>query len=303
MTATLLGRHDGMSNEDYHQGPGVSKSHLDVVARSPAHYWHAYVNPEREPREATAAMVIGSAIHCAILEPDEFTKRYVCAPEEAPKRPSERQVNAKKPSLDTLEAIAFWQDFDAQSQGKEILTREQWDTAQGAGQAVRRHAKAAKLLAQGRAEESFFATDEDTGLLIKCRTDWRDPGAGRVIDVKSTEDASPDAFVRSVFKYRYHVQVPWYIDTMRLAMGGAEPVREWVFLAIEKSPPYAVGLYTLPPEMVDAGRRLARRNLETIADCRMLDAWPDFGAELFELPVPGWMRKQLGLDSPEQDFD
>src|SRR3546814_1967815 len=70
-----------ISNDDYHAGPGISKSHLDSIApelgQAPLHYWHKYVNPERERAEPTAAMVLGTAIHTAILEPDLLNQTVV----------------------------------------------------------------------------------------------------------------------------------------------------------------------------------------------------------------------------------
>src|SRR5690606_39465824 len=61
-----------MSNEEYHSLPdSISKSGLDLIARSPAHYRYA------ERREPTRAMVIGTAIHAAILEPDVFATEYL----------------------------------------------------------------------------------------------------------------------------------------------------------------------------------------------------------------------------------
>src|SRR5690554_8185442 len=61
-----------MSNEEYHDLPdSISKSGLDLIVRSPAHYRFA------EHREPTRAMVIGTAIHAAILEPDVFATEYL----------------------------------------------------------------------------------------------------------------------------------------------------------------------------------------------------------------------------------
>lgn len=68
----------GLSNEAYHAGPGISKSQLDDIAINPAVYlWrkHAPVDVEK-----TAALDMGSALHCLLLEPEEFDKRFVVAP-------------------------------------------------------------------------------------------------------------------------------------------------------------------------------------------------------------------------------
>lgn len=70
--------HD-LSNEDYHSGPAISKSQLDDIAISPAVYqWkkHAPIDEEK-----TQALDMGTALHCILLEPDEFEKRFIVAPE------------------------------------------------------------------------------------------------------------------------------------------------------------------------------------------------------------------------------
>jgi hypothetical protein len=61
-----------ISNEQYHADPAVSASHLHAIARSPYHYWSRYLDPNRKPVEPTAAMRLGSLVHCAVLEPDEL---------------------------------------------------------------------------------------------------------------------------------------------------------------------------------------------------------------------------------------
>jgi hypothetical protein len=276
-----------LTNEAYHQGPGISKSHLDVAAVSPAHYWAAYVDPNRAPREATPAMVLGTAIHTAVLEPDLFLPQYVQEPDIS------RRSNAGK---------AEYADWVQANTGKTVLTDAQWKAALGVRDAVLRHPEARKLLASGAAEQSFLAVDEQYRELVKCRTDWLDWGALRIVDVKSTDDARPEQFIRSVLTYRYHVQQAWYEDVISQALG-EEPPRTWVFLAVEKTPPYAIGLYTLPSALVQAGRAQARMDLARIVNCRMLGAWWDFAsAGPVELALPAWLRKSLDRSTAETDL-
>lgn len=277
-----------LSNEAYHGGPGISKSHLDVAAKSPAHYWAAYLDPNREPRQATPAMVLGTAIHAAILEPDLFAKQFVIAPDIS------RRSNAGKAEYD---------DWIKGNTGREVLTPEQWQVACGARDAVRGHHHASELLKRGQAELSFLGRDGVHDELVKCRTDWLSWDDGLIVDVKSTEDASPAAFIRSVLTYRYHVQQAWYLDVIEQALGDV-PLLRWVFLAVEKSPPYAVGLYTLPPAMVAAGRIQARADLARIVHNKLLGTWWDYGsAGTTELEVPPWMQRQLGMNTPEVAFE
>lgn len=260
------------TNDAYHSGPGISKSHLDKIASaSPRHYWHHYLNPDRVREEPTPAMVLGSAIHSAILEPDLFPLEYVADPG------INRRTNAGK---------AEYEAFVAENAGKTVLNDEQMQTCLAVRDAVHLHPVAAGLLQGGAAEQSFYAIDPETGELIKCRTDYL--AGDMIVDVKSTEDASPDGFGKSAANFRYPMQVAWYHDVMDAAFGEHPP--HWVFLAVEKKPPYAVGLYFTEPDVVQRARLACRRDLMRIVQGKRTGQWPDYGAEALPLNLPAWWK-------------
>lgn len=66
---------DQLPNEEYHALDAISKSDLDKINRSPAHYKYAKENPT----PPTPAMERGTAVHMAVLEPELFARSY--APE------------------------------------------------------------------------------------------------------------------------------------------------------------------------------------------------------------------------------
>ena len=101
----------GIGNEEYHKGPGLSSSDLKLLARSPLHYKTAKAfHPEE-----TNAMRLGTAVHCAILEPDRIDVEYVLAPEGI-----DRRTKAGK---------AQWAELEAT--GKTILSCEEAQVVQG----------------------------------------------------------------------------------------------------------------------------------------------------------------------------
>lgn len=268
-----------IDNDAYHAGPGISKSHLDSIApecgKTSLHYWAKYLDPDREREEPTPARVLGAAIHTAILEPDTLTERVVAGLDIG------RRSNADK---------ATWADFEAANAGKIILPAESYQDVLAIRNAVHRHPVAGPLLRDGKAEQSFYATDPETGELIKCRTDFMANSGEFILDLKSTENASPAEFARSVANFRYHVQQAWYEDLLDILYG--EHPRYWMFLAVEKKPPYAVGIYYLPHEAVRLGGILARRDLNRIVECKQTNYWPDHGTEAQELALPAWYMKQ-----------
>ena len=67
-----------LSNEDYHEQNALNKSGIVQLAKSPAHFHEWYHAANEEP---TKAMVIGTAIHTAILEPDKYDQSIIIAPQ------------------------------------------------------------------------------------------------------------------------------------------------------------------------------------------------------------------------------
>ena len=261
------------SNADYHADPAVSASHLHAVAKSPYHYWSRYLDPKRSAPEPTAAMRLGSLVHCAVLEPSELAGRYgVCAP---------RNTKAGKE-----------QAADMAAAGIEAVTGSDMELALAMADAVRSHQAAAALLAHGKAEQSFWWDDAGTGLRCKCRPDWY--YGSTVVDLKTTTDASPAGFARSVATFRYHVQASHYLAGLH----GAE---RFVFIAVEKTAPYAVAVYELDAAAMAAGDELRQRDMRVIADCQATKEWPGYGDTCQALSLPSWaLRNESAITS--EDF-
>lgn len=188
------------------------------------------------------------------------------------------------------DALVQWQQNNAD---RIVLTADEWDQLHAMRDAVMAHPVACKLLtaAPGDAELSVYWTDPETGELCRCRPDfWRRDGI--LVDVKTTDDASPEAFARSLVNWRYHVQHPYYLDGVAQAIkqAGASMVtpRHFLFLVVEKKAPHAVAVYRLNDESVDAGRREYRRDLDLYAKCRQANNWPGYPAEIQPIDLPTW---------------
>jgi hypothetical protein len=263
------------TNDEYHSHTeSISKSHLDVIANgSPKHYWQKYLNPDRERQEPTAAMIMGTAVHSAILEPDLFTTEIIESPD------FDRRAKVGK---------AEYEAFQQAHKGKIVLAPEDFATCLAIRDAVHAHPVAAGLLQGGRAEQSFYAIDRETGELIKCRTDYMHDSGAMIVDVKTTEDASPNGFGKSAANFRYPIQTAWYNGVLDAAFG--EHPNTWVFLAVEKKPPYAVGIYFIEPDVLARAEIAARRDFLRIVECKRSGDWPDYGMEPMPLALPGWSK-------------
>lgn len=252
--------------ERYHIGPGVSKSQLDLVAKSPAHYLAGLDAPKKE----TPALRIGRLFHALILEPD--TVKIAVAP-----ACDKRTKNGK----------SIWERFCADNEGAEIVSGEESDILYGMKANVQRHPAANALLhsAGGWAEHSAYWTDPQSGILCRCRPDFYRPD-GIIVDLKTTEDASPDAFARSVAKYRYHVQAAFYSDGVATVTG--DFINGFAFIAVEKSAPFAVAVYQLDEQATSIGRDLYQRDLATLAECQNRNEWPAYSRKIETLSLPRW---------------
>lgn len=252
----------GMSNDAYHAYDGISKSGLDLVARSPAHY--AY----RTAHEPSRAMVIGSATHAAILEPELFAQQYMLL----------RDVTDRRSSAYKQAAEQFGAD--------NVLTGTEADSVIGMQNAIQLNRHLQSLLAQtGWCEISVFATDPVTGVLVKCRFDKLLNNL-QSIDLKTTQDLRD--FDKSVANYRYHVQQAFYTDVFEWATG--KQLQSFDFAVIEKDAPNASRLFRLDSEATAYGRKLYREALNTYADCLSKNEWPMPDGSLEYVGLPYWAQ-------------
>ena len=261
------------TNTEYHADPAVSASHLHAVAASPYHYWKRFVDPNRQRLEPTAAMRLGTLVHCAVLEPDQLLQRYgVCGP---------RNTKAGKEQAAEMEAA-----------GIEAVSEADMALAKSMCAAVREHPAAAALLQSGKAEQSFWWDDQATGLRCKCRPDWC--FGSTIVDLKTTTDASPAGFAKSVANFRYHVQQEHYLAGMA--------ADRFIFLAVEKTYPFAVGVYQLDADARAHGAELRRQNMQMIADCRAINEWPGYGTGIEPLSLPSWALRPDLTTITSDDF-
>lgn len=276
------------TNEEYHSGPGVSVGDLKLLdEKSPLHLWQRKFAPDRVV-EQTEVQMIGSAIHCALLEPDQFPYRYAVIPEGITRR--------SNIGRDLFRELA--------QEGKQALTQEQYDMVKSVADAASRLPVVRYLLSRGGAsEQSIYWIDRETGVLCRMRPDYMiEPCAefpnGLIFDAKSAEDASPEGFRKASYNYRYHQQAAWYQDGFKRTYGTAEPP-PFLFGAFEKEPPFAGKVYPASANQIALGAQLNRRALLRYAECERTGVWPGYSNELTPLGLPPWGENELrSLQAP-----
>lgn len=261
-----------MTNAEYHASGAVTKSVLDMVHKSPAYYQYFRENP----RQQTDSMLLGSVTHKLVLEPESFADEFVIEPV-CDKRTKDGKA-AYKAFLDSL------------GDGLTAVPPDVYDTAKAMAAAVKAHPVAAKLLTDGKPEESYFW--EQDGIKCSCRPDWL-RADGLVVDLKTTKDASPDGFQKSAYNFRYYVQAWWYIHGLKLL--GIDAT-EFIFIAVESTAPYTVSVYAADDLFFKLGEIEAMQDFETYKDCMKSENWYGYEKEpeIHSLSVPDWLVRKLG---------
>lgn len=163
--------------------------------------------------------------------------------------------------------------------------RDDAERIAGMVRAVMAHPVAGPLVRHGKPEVTARWKDPGTGIECKARADLYAPGLRTIVDLKSCADASPEEFAKSVARFTYHWQAAMYLDGFSRA--GAD-VDTFAFIAVEKSAPYLVAVYTLDEgALVIGGRRIAR-SLDTLSRCIASGDWPGISDRITTLSLPRW---------------
>ena len=259
----------GMSNADYHKHPAISKSKLDLARRSGRHLYDALFGP---PRASTATFDLGTALHAFALPGESLDSVAVRMPEGMKKTTKEGKA------------------FVAEHAGKIILNATDAYCLDQMMLSLREHPVSAALVNGefvGKSEQSFFATELETGLDVKCRPDFMLDDLSLIFDLKTTTDASPKGFQKSLVSYRYYVQAAWYLDVVEMATG--KRPEGFLFVAVEKQRPFSVGVYMADEQMIKIGHEHAMEDLRNIAKWKAEDNYPGYSDRAEMISLPKWM--------------
>ena len=259
----------------YRSHPAINISSLKSMSSSASKFaWE-----RKFPREPSPAMVLGSAIHAAMLQPDVFDNTYY----ELPK--IDRRTKAGKEKAAEVEAANV---------GKIGLSTQDMDTVN------RLHAKAyddpwlSQFFNKGLKERSFFRNDAYTGLTLKGKIDnWRQEG-NVVIDLKTTDCAAERVFKHDIVKYDYISQAAFYYDMVHHCSG--EKPFAFIIVAVEKTKDCDVNVFHLDNDALGVGRAMYRKWLDKYAECVKTGQWPGYDRKFINFSAPNWMLETYGSE-------
>ena len=286
--------------DEYFASSAVSNSDLKLIRESIRLY--AGRKNGSIPDTDTAAKRRGRLLHLAVLEPHEFERRVVTAPtidDDFRGTGAKARREKWKAELSTWRAS---QPADAIVVDADDRVLEQVrGMARALAESTTKAAKAARALLSGAGENevSITWTDETAARSpIDCRARLDRLIVGQrsalVVDLKTTDDPSPDAFARTIASWGYHCQAAWYCQAARELLGTVG-VR-FAFVAVRSDPPHEVAVYDLEPEAIAIGHAENRRTLRELADAIADERWEapwergddDKGFTRINLPV--WKR-------------
>lgn len=247
----------------------ISKSGIDQARRSLAHY-RAWIAGERD-LEQSAAMRMGTAVHMAVLEPARYAATYVVPPDFGDCRKTENKSARNE-----------WRAVNA---GRIELEASEAATIAGIQESLAKNADVRKHLRGTRTEVDVRWQDGETGLLCKARVDAWNEAERIAVDLKTTGDASREAFPKTCAAYGYHRQAALY----RLGFAANDkPLKQFVFIAVEKEPPYAVNLFELSDDAIVRGYSQCRLAIDAIAGATKDNAWDAYEPGIHEIDLPPW---------------
>ena len=272
------------TNAEYHgYREAISKSRLANMSVCPAYFKWCEDNPQ-EPSED---MVLGSAFHKIVLEPETFDKEFMIMPH------FDRR---------TKEGRLGYENLMNKVQGEciTLITKEQYDTICGMRDSIMANPYARKLI-NGNIEQSMYFTDELTKVECKCRPDvWRKV-ADRVVitDLKSAKSVMPNDFMRDCVKYHYDLQTAMYREGVSKNLNMPKDNIDFVFIAVEKKPPYLLNIMQADTYVIQKGEADFREYIGTYAECLETSNWYSFNGKdniINNLSLPNYLLKDKEID-------
>lgn len=259
---------------EYNRIPAVRSSALKALKKSPAHcrYAETHIDEDKTP-----SLKRGELVHCKILLPSLFHKRYCFVD-------IKRNTNAGKEQIAELEL-----EYGVGNVLTPIHERQVNEICEGAwrNKAVRQILESVE-----GTETTAIWQDEITKMDCKARFDGWNKQINAIIDIKTTMDASKFAFSRSINNFDYALSAYHYIK-------GAESVQifddeiKFLFLAIEKEAPFCSAVYLIDDEALMAGKMLHESLMNKYAECSLKDEWPGYSDKIEAISLPEYGIRRI----------
>jgi exodeoxyribonuclease VIII len=246
------------TRQQYEAIEALSFTGLKELLKSPAHYqqWKA------TPSEETKALLIGKAVHLAVLKNADFLSTYAMAPE------CDRR---------TKEGKAIWQaSMDSLAPGQVQLNFDDYNLvlsiADGAFK-ICQDAGIDCLKQDGWRECALTAKSKETPL--KGIPDLISDD-GYIYDLKTTSDSAGErSALSTILNFKYHLQAAHYIN---LAHAHRSDVRGFRVILVEKDAGHQGAIYEIAGDLLERGRKEVERAYSIYDQCSATKQWPSLAS-------------------------
>lgn len=249
---------------------------LKLLKRSPLHYLES-------EKKITPAIDFGKAYHSLILTPELFKKEYfIFNPDDRPEPEKTMASNANKAWRAELEASY-----------PDIISADTLTLMNAIKQRLKSDHYIKSLLSNGKSEISHYVENFE-GAKVKIRCDYIKDNV--IVDLKTCQDASTDAFKNHIANYDYHIQAALYSDVAEYCDGKK---RRFIFIAQEKEPPFDTNIIQASEQMLAVGRFEYEILITQWLKClknkkfRGYSIFADNKFGVTEVDLPAWKVKDL----------
>lgn len=229
--------------DKYSQGElYLSYSSLSAFRKSPKHF----IDYKLKIEEDTDSMILGQALHCLILEPENFNKKFATAPE------CDRR---------TKEGKEIFANFLNECKGKTVLTNNIYQNAVNMAISVLSNEEAKKLIDKAQFKEKRIDW-ESYGFKFLSFLDGE--GENFVFDIKMMPDADPKKVQREILNRSLWLQAGMYLKALQTD-------KEYYIIAVDKSG--NVSVHYIMPSLVDYGKSEFKRLCSDFEDCLSTNSW------------------------------
>ena len=241
------------TNAEYHADrQWVGASMLKVALGSPGKYRRMFIDDQPLVDPPSESLVLGSAVHCLVLEPDHFPDLFAVRPDVDGRTKEGRPILAK---------------FREECLSKQEITTNLHEKAKAMANAVLAEPLVQQLM-EGAVVERGVVWEED-GLLMKCKPDLfiarPNQDSDLILDLKTSDDPTPENWGRGgafapVPKWRYDLQAAHYCDGMEQLTG-----RPCLFgaIVVGKSDPFDVYIYDMT-DWMPVGEHFRRAAMDAV---------------------------------------
>lgn len=288
---TIEGIYDDIPIECYHhpQFPGLSNSDLKYATQSFEHltaYKARRIQELKDPNHSQSrSLIFGSAFHDSLFTPERFVDLYSVEPE-VPEGINRRTKEGK------IQYQAWEQEVLIPFQKNKVgLSMEEIETLSSMKKKADRHELFQSILQGSKKEITIFFRDQETGILLKTRPDvihesiMDDEPVRICLDAKTTGDARPTEFRKTIANFYYDKQAALQVDGIKAVLG---KTFDFVFSAHEKTDPFGIALYRLDEAVLDVGRTLYKRDLRYISGAMSGAAFKTYPTDIVSIGLPAW---------------